>query len=191
MIAPLIDMNYLYGKEGGERMNQVGLVGRITKDPELRYYNEKRPYAVFTLAINRSYKNNQGNVEADFIQCCAWGRLAETVAKHCGKGSMIGINGRLNTRSFVNQNNSKMYTMDVVAEDVRFYQLKTPTLVDLNDFEHPEQSSAAESTSQASSSDAIHSSSSSKDSTSNESIVAETIETLNISKAKVKLPIPS
>ena len=172
-------------------MNQVGLVGRITKDPELRYYNEKRPYAVFTLAINRSYKNHQGNVEADFIQCCAWGRLAETVAKHCGKGSMIGINGRLNTRSFVNQNNSKMYTMDVVAEDVRFYQLKTPSLVDLNDFEHPEQSSAAESTSQASSSDAIHSSSSSKDSTSNESIVAETIETLNISKAKVKLPIPS
>ena len=67
-------------------MNQVGLVGRITKDPELRYYNEKRPYAVFTLAINRSYKNNQGNVDADFIQCTAWGRLAETIAKHCGKG---------------------------------------------------------------------------------------------------------
>ena len=116
-------------------MNQVGLVGRITKDPELRYYNEKRPYTVFTLAINRSYKNNQGNVDADFIQCAAWGRLAETIAKHCGKGSMIGINGRLNTRSFVNQNNVKMYTMDVVAEDVRFYQLKTPSLVNLDDFE--------------------------------------------------------
>ncbi len=172
-------------------MNQVGLVGRVTKDPELRYYNEKRPYAVFTLAINRSYKNNQGNVEADFIQCSAWGRLAETVAKHCGKGSMIGINGRLNTRSFVNQNNTKIYTMDVVAEDVRFYQLKSPSLVDLNDFEHPKQSTAAEPASQAPVGDGMSSSISLKDSTSNESIVAETVETLTISKAEAKLPIPS
>ena len=183
---------YILCKGGGERMNQVGLVGRITKDPELRYYNEKRPYTVFTLAINRSYKNNSGNVDADFIQCSAWGRLAETVAKHCGKGSMIGINGRLNTRSFVNPNtNTKVYSMDVVAEDVRFYQLKTPSLVDLSDFEHPEQSGATESTSQASLSDENHSSTSSKDSTSNESIVAETVETLKISKTNAKLPIPS
>ena len=172
-------------------MNQVGLVGRITKDPELRYYNEKRPYTVFTLAINRSYKNNQGNVDADFIQCTAWGRLAETLAKHCGKGSMIGINGRLNTRSFVNQNNVKIYTMDVVAEDVRFYQLKTPSLINLNDFEHPEQSSAAEASSESTLSDVTSSSSSSKDSTSNGSIVAETVEPLNISNTKAKLPIPS
>ncbi len=169
-------------------MNQVGLVGRITKDPELRYYNEKRPYVVFTLAINRSFKNSQGNVDADFIQCSAWGRLAETIAKHCGKGSMIGINGRLNTRSFVNQNNNtKMYTMDVVAEDVRFYQLKTPSLVNLNEFEQPEQPTA----SQDSVSQTAVSSSSSKDSTSNESIVAETVETLNTSNTKAKLPIPS
>ena len=172
-------------------MNQVGLVGRITKDPELRYYNEKRPYTVFTLAINRSYKNNQGNVDADFIQCAAWGRLAETIAKHCGKGSMIGINGRLNTRSFVNQNNVKMYTMDVVAEDVRFYQLKSPSLVDLNDFEQPEQSSAAETSSETPLNDAISSSISSKDSVSNESIVAETVDSLNVTKTKAKLPIPS
>ena len=172
-------------------MNQVGLVGRITKDPELRYYNEKRPYTMFTLAINRSYKNNHGNVDADFIQCSAWGRLAETIAKYCGKGSMIGINGRLNTRSFVNQNNSKVYTMDVVAEDVRFYQLKTPSLVNLNDFEHPEQSTTTEGASHSSLSDAISSSPSSKDSTSNESIVAETVDTLNISKVKTELPIPS
>ena len=167
-------------------MNQVGLVGRITKDPELRYYNEKRPYVVFTLAINRSYKNNQGNVDVDFIQCSAWGRLAETIAKHCGKGSMIGINGRLNTRSYVNQNNVKIYSMDVVAEDIRFYQLKTPSLVNLNDFEQPEQSSAT----QTAVND-VSSNSSSKDSTSNESIVAETVEALNISNAKANLPIPS
>ena len=172
-------------------MNQVGLVGRITKDPELRYYNEKRPYTVFTLAINRSYKNNQGNVDADFIQCTAWGRLAETIAKHCGKGSMIGINGRLNTRSFSNQNNVKIFTMDVVAEDVRFYQLKTPSLVNLNDFEHPESFSTAEASSETTLNNTITSSSSSKDSTSNESIVAETVETLNTLKTKAKLPIPS
>ena len=165
-------------------MNQVGLVGRITKDPELRYYNEKRPYVVFTLAINRSYKNNRGNVDADFIQCCAWGRLAETIAKHCGKGSMIGINGRLNTRSYVNQNNVKMYTMDVVAEDIRFYQLKTPSLVNLDDFEQPDTTSQTDVNN-------VSSNSSSKDSTSTESIVAETVETLNISNTKAELPIPS
>ena len=172
-------------------MNQVGLVGRITKDPELRYYNEKRPYTVFTLAINRSYKNNQGNVDADFIQCTAWGRLAETIAKHCGKGSMIGLNGRLNTRSFVNQNNVKMYTMDVVAEDVRFYQLKTPSLINLNDFEQQEHFSIAEASSETTLGDTTSSSSSSKDSTSNESIVAETVESLKVSNTKAKLPIPS
>ena len=106
---------------------------------------------------------------------------------------MIGINGRLNTRSFVNQNNVKMYTMDVVAEDVRFYQLKTPSLVDLNDFEQPEQSStaAAETSSETPLNDAISSSISSKDSVSNESIVAETVDSLNITKTKAKLPIPS
>lgn len=128
-------------------MNHVGLVGRITKDPELRYYNEKRPYSVFTLAVNRNYKSTQGNVEADFIQCVAWGKLAETVTKYCGKGSMIGVNGRLNTRTYVNHENKRMYSVDVVAEDVRFYKLKNPaSTMDLSQFEQPAEQSASQTT---------------------------------------------
>lgn len=167
-------------------MNQVGLVGRIIRDPELRYYNEKRPYTTFTLAINRSFKNNQGNVEADFIQCCAWGRLAETISKHCGKGSLVGVNGRLNARSYTNQQNVKVHTLDVVAEDVRFYALKEPgKSFDMSGFvkadDKPHQSDPNEAVGTA-------------ETTSKSSIVAETVEKLSVpkeSKKHRKLPIPS
>ena len=167
-------------------MNQVGLVGRMIKDPELRYYNEKRPFTTFTLAINRSYKNNQGNVEADFIQCCAWGKLAETISKYCGKGSLVGVNGRLNVRSFTNQQNIRVYTVDVVAEDVRFYTLKEPgKSFELSGFVQAEGDSPQKD-SDAKANDAITKSSDS-------SVVAETTERLQTSK-KAKggreLPIP-
>ena len=115
-------------------MNHVGLVGRITKDPELRYYNEKKPYTVFTVAINRPYKNDQGQVDADFIQCAAWGKLAENVSKYCGKGSIVGVNGRLSIRQYVVQQQSKVNTTEVVAEDVRFYSLKPPATSSLAHF---------------------------------------------------------
>lgn len=133
-------------RKGVKQLNHVGLVGRLTKDPELKYFNEKRPFSVFTLAINRSYKNTQGTVDADFIQCVAWGKLAETISKYCGKGSMIGVNGRLNTKSYVNQEKKRIYSIDVVAEDVRFYKLKTPSTasMDLSDFEVPEEHSLPE-----------------------------------------------
>lgn len=117
-------------------MNQVGLVGRLTKDPELRIYNEKRPYTVFTIAVDRNFKNSQGIVDADFIRCSAWGRLAENITKYCGKGSIVGINGRLNSRTYVNEQNQKVFTLGVVAEDVRFYQLKSPQSK-LDEFELP------------------------------------------------------
>lgn len=115
-------------------MNHVGLVGRITKDPELKYYNEKKPYTIFTVAINRPYKNDQGQVEADFIQCAAWGKLAENVSKYCGKGSIVGVNGRLSIRQFSTGQQLKINTTEVVAEDVRFYSLKAPTSTDLSHF---------------------------------------------------------
>jgi len=110
--------------KGGERMNQVGLVGRFTKDPVLRYLSENRVQTHFSLAINRNFKNNHGEVDTDFVFCTAWGRLAENIVKYCGKGSLIGVNGRIQTRSFVNEANTKIFMTEVVVEDVRFYQLK-------------------------------------------------------------------
>lgn len=105
-------------------MNQVGLVGRLTKDPNLRVISDTKQSATFILAVNRNFKNQQGKVEADFVLCIAWGKLAERIEKYCGKGSLIGVSGRLQTRSYTNVENVKMYTTEVVVEDVRFYQLK-------------------------------------------------------------------
>jgi len=78
----------------------------------------------FSLAINRNYKNNRGEVDADFILCTVWGRLAEHIVKYCGKGSLIGANGRIQSRSFVNEQSTKIFITEVVVEEVRFYQLK-------------------------------------------------------------------
>ena len=108
-------------------MNQVGLVGRITKDPTLRQLSERRNQTSFSIAINRPFKNSQGMVDADFIYCVANGKLAEHIVKYCGKGSLIGINGRIQTGSYF-KDNQKVYTTEVIVEAVRFYALKSPNL---------------------------------------------------------------
>lgn len=107
-------------------MNHVGLVGRVTKDPILKKLPEGRILTNFTLAINRNYRNNEGTVEADFVLCSAWGKLAERIAEYCGKGSLVGVNGRLLTRSFTNKENKRVYSTEVLIDDVRFYILKHP-----------------------------------------------------------------
>ncbi|NLY79610.1 MAG: single-stranded DNA-binding protein [Lysinibacillus sp.] len=106
-------------------MNHVGLVGRLTKDPVLREFSERRVATSFVLAVNRNYRNSQGDVDADFVLCTAWGKLAELIVQYCGKGSLIGVNGRLQTRSYTNKENVKVYSTEVVADDVRFYVLKS------------------------------------------------------------------
>ena len=68
-------------------MNQVALVGRITKDPELRQLSEGRVQTSFIIAVNRNYKNAHGEIDADFVPCSVWGKLATNVVKYCGKGS--------------------------------------------------------------------------------------------------------
>ena len=110
--------------KGGVKMNQVGLVGRLTKDPTLRQLNENRSTVSFVIAINRNFRNNQGAVDADYLLCVAWGKLAERIAKYCGKGSLIGVKGRLQSKTYTNKDNIKVYTTDVVVEDVRFFALK-------------------------------------------------------------------
>lgn len=97
-------------------INSVVLVGRLTKDPELRYTPSHVATASFTLAVNRNYKNQAGEREADFISCVMWRKSAENLANWCKKGQLIGVTGRMQTRSYDNQQGQRVYVTEVVAE---------------------------------------------------------------------------
>lgn len=97
-------------------INNVVLIGRLTKDPELRYTPSNVATASFTLAVNRNYKNADGQREADFINCIMWRQSAENLANWCRKGQQIGITGRIQTRNYENQQGQRVYVTEVVAE---------------------------------------------------------------------------
>ena len=102
-------------------MNKINLIGRLTKDAELRYNkNNKKPFARFTVAVNRKYLNAKGERDADFINCVAWEKTAELINKHFSKGSEIGLSGRLQTGSYDNEKGDKVYTTDVIVEEITF-----------------------------------------------------------------------
>lgn len=103
-------------------MNRVVLVGRLTKDPELRYTPSGVAVATFTLAVNRTYTNQQGEREADFINCVIWRRPAENVANFLKKGSLAGVDGRIQTRSYEGQDGKRVYVTEIVAESVQFLE---------------------------------------------------------------------
>ncbi|MFD1734964.1 single-stranded DNA-binding protein [Bacillus salitolerans] len=105
-------------------MNRVVLVGRLTKDPELRYTPSGVAVATFTLAVNRTFTNQQGEREADFINCVIWRRPAENVANFLKKGSLAGVDGRLQTRSYEGQDGKRVYVTEVVCESVQFLEPK-------------------------------------------------------------------
>jgi len=115
-------------KEGRNVINQVILVGRLTKDPELRYTSDGTALASFHLAVNRNFKNQDGVVEADFVSCTVWRKLAETTANYCRKGALIGITGRIQTRKYEGQNGTTVFVTDVVADNVRFLERKPPAV---------------------------------------------------------------
>lgn len=105
-------------------MNSSTLVGRLTKDPDLRYTSNGTATASFTLAVNRPFKNAEGNQEADFIQCVVWRKQAETLANYTKKGSQIAVRGRIQTRSYDNQQGQKVYVTEVVVEEFTFLDSK-------------------------------------------------------------------
>ncbi|WP_336822787.1 single-stranded DNA-binding protein [Sporosarcina sp. USHLN248] len=108
-------------------MNQVALVGRITKDPILRRLSEGRLQTSFVLAVDRKFKNQQGEVDADFILCTTWGKVAENTAKHCGKGSLIGVGGRIQSRTYEREDKSRVFVTEVIGEEIRFLSTKRRT----------------------------------------------------------------
>lgn len=101
-------------------INQVTLVGRLTRDPELKWTQDGKAVTNVTLAVTRHYKNPHGDIEADFVNCTLWGKTAENTAQYCRKGSVIGVTGRIQTRNYENQDGKKVYVTEVVAEGVRF-----------------------------------------------------------------------
>ena len=104
-------------------MNKVCLIGRITKDPELRYTSSNIPSVRFTLAVNRTFQNQNGEREADFINIVAWRNQAENVKKYVSKGSLVAVEGRIQTGSY-EKDGQRIYTTDVVADNVQFLESK-------------------------------------------------------------------
>lgn len=103
-------------------LNRVVIVGRLTRDPDLRYTPNGLPVANFTVAANRPYKNQQGEQEADFINCVIWRKPAESLATYMKKGSLVGVEGRIQTRSYENQEGKMVYVTEVLAENVQFLE---------------------------------------------------------------------
>lgn len=103
-------------------MNRVNLVGRLTRDPELRYTSSNIPVVTFTVAVNRTFTNQNGEREADFINIVAWRKQAENVKNYVSKGSQVGIDGRIQTRSYDDNNGNRRYITEVVADSVQFLE---------------------------------------------------------------------
>lgn len=105
-------------------LNNVSLVGRVVRDVELRYTPSNVAVATFTLAVNRTFKNENGEREADFINCVMWRQQAENLANWAKKGALIGITGRIQTRSYDNQQGQRVYVTEVVAETFQLLESK-------------------------------------------------------------------
>ncbi|MET3657870.1 single-stranded DNA-binding protein [Sporosarcina psychrophila] len=103
-------------------INRVVLVGRLTKDPELKHTQTGIAVTRFTLAVNRAFKNAAGEQEADFISCVAWRKQAENVANYLKKGSLVGLDGRIQTGSFEGQDGKRVYTTEIVADSAQFLE---------------------------------------------------------------------
>jgi single-strand DNA-binding protein len=105
-------------------INSVVLVGRITKSPELKSTQSNISFVNFTLAVNRPFSSQNGEQEADFIQCIAWRKQAENMAQYLHKGSLIGVEGRIQTRTYEADNGTR-YITEVVCDSVQFLESKS------------------------------------------------------------------
>ena len=101
-------------------MNKVILVGRLTRDPDIKNTTTGKSVASFTLAVDRRFKNKDGQKEADFVPIVVWGKQAEFVGQYLSKGSQIGVSGRLQVRSYDAQDGQRRYVTEVVADEINF-----------------------------------------------------------------------
>ena len=122
-------------------MNAVVLIGRITKDPELRYNTANKAVTRFTLAVNRKFINDKGEREADFISCVAWNKTAELICQYFKKGNLIGVEGRIQTGSYEKEDGTKTYMTDVIVNQIEFLEKKSDGRPD-PEYAEPERSNA-------------------------------------------------
>lgn len=106
-------------------LNRIVLIGRLTKDPELRYTQSGKAVCAFTLAVDRPYLANNGNREADFINIVVWNKTAENCAQYLAKGKLAAVDGRLQIRSYDGQDGQRRYITEVIADNVRFLSPKS------------------------------------------------------------------
>lgn len=105
-------------------INNVTLTGRLTKAINLKYTQSGKAIGSFTLAVNRNYKDANGNKQVDFIRCLAWGKVGELLDQYCDKGSLIGIVGQIQTRSYENDQNQKVYLTEVNVRELTFLETR-------------------------------------------------------------------
>ncbi|WP_125767706.1 single-stranded DNA-binding protein [Lapidilactobacillus wuchangensis] len=106
-------------------INRVVLIGRLTRDVELRYTGSGTAVATFTLAVNRQFTNAQGEREADFISCVLWRKAAENFANFTHKGSLVGVEGRVQTRNYENNQGNRVYVTEVVVDNFSLLEPKS------------------------------------------------------------------
>lgn len=106
-------------------LNRVVLVGRMVRDPELRRTANGAAVTSFTIAMNRNFSNQQGEKQADFIPCVVWNKVAENTARYCRKGSLVGVEGRLQSRSYENQEGRKVNVIEVICDSVQFIDTRS------------------------------------------------------------------
>ena len=126
-------------------MNRVELVGRLTKDPELRTVSSGNSVATFTVAINRPFTPQNGEREADFINCRVWNKQAENLAKYCHKGDQIGVEGSIRTSSFDGQDGNRRYVTEVNVDRIEFLSNRGGTSggFQANNYDAPESNNNA------------------------------------------------
>ena len=105
-------------------MNVVNLIGRVTKDIELKYTSSNKEYVKFTLAVNRNFKGASGEYETDFINCITWHHSAKFMSNYVKKGNRISLTGRIQTGSYDDKDGKRVYKTDVVAENVQSLEPK-------------------------------------------------------------------
>ena len=105
-------------------LNQVVLVGRLTSDPELTKLETGKKVTTVTLDVQRSWKNEDGLYEADYIRCILWDAVAASTTEYCHKGDIVGVKGRIQTGNYDDKDGNKKYTVDVIAEKVTFLTTK-------------------------------------------------------------------
>ncbi|GBG93663.1 single-stranded DNA-binding protein [Ligilactobacillus salitolerans] len=129
-------------------INRAVLVGRLTRDPDLRYTSSGAAVASFTLAVDRPFTNRSGDREADFINCVMWRKAAENFANFTHKGSMVGIDGRIQTRNYENQQGNRVYVTEIVADN--FALLESKSQADQYRQQHPQENNSAPSSQRSS-----------------------------------------